>query len=120
MQCQKNIESDLEKAIENDTKTEKVCDILPYAFSQLTVWNKKFIFENIDIIYKTLNGISEEWMLNLISLEDGKSYIIANNERVKKKLERLFDNTFMNDILQLDDVWLRKEIIKKARSENII
>lgn len=120
LECQKNIETNLVNSLENDTKIEKVCEILPQAFSQLTLWNKKFIFENIDIIYKTLNRISEEWMLNLISLEDGKSYIIANNECVKKKLERLFNNTFTNDILQLDNVLLRKEIIKKARSENII
>lgn len=120
LECQNNIEKNLVNSIENDTKTEKICDTLPYAFSQLTVWNKKFIFENIDNIYKTLNKINDEWMLNLISLEDRKSYIIANNECVKKKLERLFNNTFTNDILQLDNVWLRKEIIKKARSENII
>ena len=118
LECQKNIETNLVNSIENDTKIEKICDILPQAFSQLTLWNKKFIFENIDIIYKTLNRISDEWMLNLISLEDGKSYIIANNEHVKKKLERLFNNTFTNDIMQLDSVWLRKEIIKKARSTN--
>lgn len=118
LECQKNIEMNLVNSIENDTKTEKICDTLPYAFSQLTLWNKKVIFENIDIIYKILNGISEEWMLNLISLEDGKSFIIANNECVKKKLERLFNNTFTNDIMQLDSVWLRKEIIKKARSAN--
>lgn len=115
-ECQNNIEKNLVNSIENDTKTEKICDILPYAFSQLTVWNKKFIFENIDIIYKTLNKINEEWMLNLISLEDGKSYIIANNECVKIRLERLFNSTFTNDIMQLDNVWLRKEIIKKARN----
>ena len=118
LECQKNIETNLVNSIENDTKIEKICDILPQAFSQLTLWNKKFIFENIDIIYKTLNRISEEWMLNLISLEDGKSYIIANNECVKIRLERLFNSTFTNDIMQLDNVWLRKEIIKKARNEN--
>ena len=88
LECQKNIETNLVNSLENDTKIEKICEILPQAFSQLTLWNKKFVFENIDIIYKTLNRISEEWMLNLISLEDGKSYIIANNECVKKKLEK--------------------------------
>ena len=118
LECQKNIETNLGNSIENDTKIEKTCDILPQAFSQLTLWNKKFIFENIDIIYKTLNKINEEWMLNLISLEDGKSYIIANNECVKIRLERLFNSTFTNDIMQLDKVWLRKEIIKKAKNEN--
>lgn len=56
------------------------------SLNEITVWNKKFIFENIDIIYKTLNKINEECMLNLISLEDEKSYIIANNECVKIRL----------------------------------
>ena len=55
-------------------------------------------------------------MLNLISLEEGKSYIIANNEIVKRKLERLFNKSFNKDIMELDSVWLRKEIIKKAKN----
>lgn len=114
LECQKSIEKNLEKSIENDTKTEKICAILPYAFSQLTLWNKDFIMKNKSKIYKTLNTINQEWMLNVISLEEGKSYIIANNQSVKGKLEKLFNRTFKSDIMELDNVWLRKEIIRKA------
>lgn len=87
-----------------------------FYISQLTLWNKDFIIKNKEKVYKTIDAISPEWMLNLISLEEGKSYIIANNEIVKRKLERLFNKSFNKDIMELDSVWLRKEIIKKAKN----
>ena len=118
LECQKSIEVNLEKSIENDTKNEKICDILPDTFSQLTLWNKDFILNNKENVYKILDKMSPEWMLNIISLEEGKSYIIANNELVKRNIEKLFEKTFKTDIMELDSVWLRKEIIKKARDIN--
>lgn len=116
LECQQNIERDLRMAIENDTKVEKICDLLPTVFGQLTLWNKEFILANKKIIYETLNHINEEWIMNLISLEDAKSYIIAEDTNVKVGLERLFNKSFEDDILELENVWLRKEIIKKARN----
>ena len=118
LECQKNIEANLEKSIKNDTKNEKTCDILPDTFSQLTLWNKDFILNNKENVYKILDKMSPEWMLNLISLEDGKSYLISNNESVKRNVEQLFEKPFKTDIMELDSVWLRKEIIKKARNIN--
>ncbi len=116
LECQQNIERDLKVAIENDTKVEKICDLLPRVFGQLTLWNKEFIISNKEIVYETLNHIDKEWMMNLISLEDAKSYIIAEDTNVKVGLERLFNKSFEDDILELENVWLRKEIIKKARN----
>ena len=118
LECQKSIEVNLEKSIENDTKNERRCDILPDTFSQLTLWNKDFILNNKENVYKILDKMSPEWMLNVISLEEGKSYIIANNELVKRNIEKLFEKAFKADIMELDSVWLRKEIIKKARNIN--
>ena len=116
LECQQNIERDLKVAIENDTKVEKICDLLPRVFGQLTLWNKEFIISNKEIVYETLHHIDKEWMMNLISLEDAKSYIIAEDTNVKVGLERLFNKSFEDDILELENVWLRKEIIKKARN----
>ena len=118
LECQQNIERDLRMAIENDTKFEKICDLLPTVFGQLTLWNKEFILANKKIIYETLNHINEEWIMNLISLEDAKSYIISEDIKVKAGLERLFNKPFEKDILELENVWLRKEIIKKAKNMN--
>lgn len=46
LECQKGIEDDLIKAIQNDTKLENVNEIRPYVFAQLTVWDKKNILNN--------------------------------------------------------------------------
>ena len=117
LECQSNIENDLKIAIENDTKIEKINQMLPKIFGQLTVWNKEKILDNKKIIYDTLNNIGTEWMMNLICLQDGKSYIIASNLEVQKKLEKLLNGKFQDEIMVLDEVWLRKEIIKKAVME---
>lgn len=115
LECQEIIEKDLKSAIENDMKKlEKTYDILPPFFGQLTVWNKEFVLAKKDILYNTLNNFSDEWMINLICLEDSKSYIISTNKKVQRKIEKLFNKTFKNDTLVLDSVWLRKEIIKRA------
>lgn len=114
LECQLNIENDLKIAIENDTKIEKINQMLPKIFGQLTVWNKEKILDNKKIIYDTLNNIGNEWMMNLIVLQDGKSYIIASNLEVQNNLEKLLNGKFQDDVMELEDVWLRKEIIKKA------
>lgn len=114
LECEETITKDLKKAIKNDTKVEKVSEHLPLVFGQLVVWNKEKILKQEKIIFDTLNSINNEYMLNLISLKDGKSYIVAQDTEVKRKLEKLFESSFENNIMQLENVWLRKEIIKKA------
>ena len=92
LECQQNIERDLRMAIENDTKVEKICDLLPTVFGQLTLWNKEFILSNKKMVYETLNHIDKEWMMNLISLEDAKSYIIAEDTKVQVGLLNILKN----------------------------
>lgn len=114
LECEKEIEENLIGAIENDTKIEKVNEILPYVFGQLVVWDKENILKNKKIIYETLEKFDKEWMMNLICLKEGKSYIISNHKKVKGRMEELMKNKFEKDIMILPDVWLRKEIIKKS------
>lgn len=114
LECQKEIEKDFVKAIENDTKIEKINDILPTVFGQLVVWDKKYILDNEKVLYNTLSNIGEDWMFNLICLKDEKSYIISNDLEIQKKLEKLLNATFKGDIMELQEVWLRKEIIARA------
>lgn len=111
-ECQLQISKDLKLAIENDTKIEKIDSILPPIFSQLTVWEKENILENKQVIYKILNNIGKKWMMNLISLKDGKSYLLVKDIEVQENIEKLFNKKFENEIMELDNVWLRKEIIK--------
>ena len=117
LECQLQINKDLKLAIENDTKTEYVNSRLPPIFSQLTIWDKEEVLRDKDIIYTVLNNIGNKWMLNLICLKDGKSYVIAQDLEVQKNLEKLFNKKFNADIMELDSVWLRKEIMKIAQEE---
>ncbi len=115
LECESQINKDLKLAIENDTKTEYVSSILPPIFSQLTIWDKETVLRNKDILYTVLNHMGNKWMLNLICLKDGKSYLIAEDLKVQKNLEKLFNKKFKADMMELDNVWLRKEIMKIAQ-----
>lgn len=111
-ECQLQITKDLKLAIENDTKIENIDYMLPSIFSQLVIWEKEDILENKQTIYETLDNIGTKWMMNLICLKDGKSYLLAKDIEVKNNIEKLFNKKFDNEILELDNVWLRKEIMK--------
>lgn len=117
LECQLQINKDLKLAIENDTKVEYVSPILPPIFSQLTVWDKEIVLRNKDVLYTVLNNMGDKWMLNLICLKDGKSHLIAQDFEVQKNLEKLFYKTFKLDMMELDNVWLRKEIMKIAQEQ---
>lgn len=114
LECQKEIEKNFVKAIENDTKIEKINDILPTVFGQLVVWDKRYILDNEKLLYDTLSDIGSDWMFNLICLKDEKSYIFSKDVEIKKKLEKLLNSTFEGDIMEMQEVWLRKEIIARA------
>lgn len=114
LECQEDMEENLIQAIQNDTKLEHVNETIPYVFGQLTIWDKKNILENKDMICETLRAFGNEWMMNLICLKDEKSYILSENENVKAKIEKLMGGKFQDNVMVLPEVWLRKEIIKKS------
>lgn len=111
--CEKKILSDLKTAIIHDMKNNNEIN-LPNAFGQLTIFNSKSVLKQIDLVKEVFSKY-DEWMINIISLEDGKSYIITNSDKSKKQLEKLFNKKFINDVMILNKFMLRKEIIKKAR-----
>lgn len=115
-ECQLQIEQNLEETIKNDIKIEKVSERLPKVFGQLTVWNKDFIIANLTKIRQMFNEIDDKWMLNLICLQDEKSYIISDDKNVQTELQKLFGSNFEGLIMPIENVMLRKEIMKKAKS----
>ncbi len=114
LDCQKIIEKDVKKALENDTKIGVVSEKLPSVFSQLTLWNKNKILSNKELIFNTLNQYEDEWILNLICLEEGKSYIIASSYSILQTIQKLLDGKMKEYYFECEEVWLRKEIIKQA------
>ena len=115
IECQNLIEEDLKKAIKNDTKIEQITHILPPVFGQLTVWNEEIILQNKKTIEDTLDSIGTNWIMNVISLQQGKSYVMVSNSSIEKNIEKLLYGKFQNHIMICKEVFLRKEIIKMAR-----
>lgn len=113
--CQSQINNDIISAIEKDIKIEYVSDKLPKVFGQLTIYNIDPILEKQKDIENLFNSINNEWLLNLICIKDGKSYILSSDKQSQKKLSKLLNSKFVNNILTLQKFKLRKEIMKIAR-----
>lgn len=115
--CQQSINEDVVGSVRNDVKIENVSQLLPRVFGQLTIYNKEPIFEKLNEISSLFNDYHEPWLLNIICIKDGKSYIYSSDSIAKNNLELLFDSKFDNDILTLPKFMLRKEIMKMARNK---
>lgn len=115
LECQAAIESDLEAALRSDCKTLKPSPYLPGAFAQLAVWDAQSILEkNSRILTATLRALHEDWVLNLISIGEGKSYFVSDNPLSRKKITKLLGCSFTSSVADAGRVWLRKEIFKEA------
>ncbi len=110
--CEAEITKDFEKAIKDDLKIEKA-GILPEVIGQMIVLNlDNFDQEKMNEFFAAY----PEWMMNVVLLEESKSYIYFGGDGVRQRLEQLFDKKCENDnLLVLDKFLLRKQIMKKAR-----
>ena len=115
LSCQAEVEKDLRRAIENDVKTDKVSGMLPELFGQLLILDEGPILKRREEIAGIMRERGGRWMVNIIGMGDGKSYILAEGEKVQENLERLLGGEFRDGILTLDKFMLRKEIMKRAR-----
>ena len=118
LSCQTAIEQDIKKALVNDMKLEHISECLPRVFGQLLIFDKTFVFEKLEMVKKIFSEYNEAWMLNIISLNDDKSYIFAEPIETRNKLGILLNKKFENGVLVLNKFMLRKEIIKLAREKD--
>ncbi len=110
--CETEIMRDFKKAIQDDLKIEKA-GVLPEVIGQMIVLNlDHFDYGKMKEVFADY----PEWMMNVILLEEGKSYIYFGGDGVGQRLEQLFDKKCESDnLLILDKFLLRKQIMKKAR-----
>ncbi|MNY33968.1 hypothetical protein D3C86_1682710 [compost metagenome] len=59
---------------------------------------------------------SDDWFVNIVSISEGKSYLLSSSEIVQKWAEKILNVHFINGIAQADRLWLRKEIFKQDQS----
>ncbi len=113
-ECQKFIESDLTSSIANDIKIDHISNLLPEVFGQLTIWDASQLLLKKTIIDNIMNTYGNEWILNIISLEDNASYILCSDELDKERIKTLLGCEDKNEYLVIKPAMLRKEIMKKA------
>lgn len=116
-EVQKSIEADLQEALFKDVKTIEDNRYLPSIFAQLCIWNSKQIIERMDEIRKWFNGRWEDWLLNLIDIQNKCGVFVCDNAYYQRKLEGLFDIHFEKGVAILPQPYLRKEILKKTKIE---
>jgi len=114
--CEKSILTDLTSSIRRDTKTNLPCN-MPQTLGQLTVFNHEKIFASKHLIDKSFQD-KDDWALNILSLKDGTSHLFTTSTISKKKLEKLFDRKYDSDVLKLDRLLLRKEIVRLAQEQD--
>jgi len=114
LECQAEVERDLVTAIKNDTKIEKVGSVFPGVIGQLLCWDGEKFLTRAEEISAVLSGIDVRWIMNLISLKDGRSYVLVSDGGAAEEVLRLFDGVQEGDVVVLPEVWLRKEILRRA------
>ena len=113
-ECQKYIEDNLKESIDNDIKIQKVSEYLPNVFGQLTIWDANELLQKRDLINQIMSNNNNNWMLNIISLNNNSSYIMYSSDSIKNKLVELLDCKEQEGVLIKTPAMLRKEIIKKT------
>ncbi len=97
----------LEQVIDASLKIEKVSNLLPEVFGQLIVPQFTEFDEHIlEVVFKNVS----EWIFNLISLDDGKSYLYCSNPKVVKSLLTVLSGAelFRDNCVILQKFLLRK------------
>lgn len=112
--CQDVIMRHVAESLAGDLKTPKF-PTYPRAIAagQLALWDgADFAARFHDEISRTLSAGQPDWLMNVISISEKRSYLVSDVPEVKTWLEGLLGVTFDGDIAAADRMWLRKEMMK--------
>lgn len=118
-ECEDSIFANIQDSLVNDTKTMEFpnlnMDML--LVGQLVIWDAdRALTEYRNSIETTMSDQSEEWLVNIVSIKDGKSFFLTPSSSVKSWLEATVNVKFIDHLAQADRLWLRKEIMKRSIS----
>ncbi|NWB97461.1 DHH family protein [Pseudomonas gingeri] len=113
LECQEAIESDLAGALAADLKQLKPESNLPQVFAQMTVWDAgALIRKHRSTIVHWLAAQGGDWLLNVISIRECKSYFLADPVVSQQKLSRLLPVDWQAGMAVFDRSLQRKELLK--------
>lgn len=116
-ECEASIMVDAVDAVMRD---HKEIDFATYPAArlnvgQLTLWRAASVLDDERVLQAVLAAYDavapNGWFINLISLADRCSYIVATKPEMQQWLSGLLGVTFDGPVAQADRLWLRKEII---------
>lgn len=115
-ECQTIINNSLEKSIGLDAKMVRLPAFSEAVFlAQLVMWDASSIVSSrANDILNILDKQLRPGFMNIVSINNNKSYFIAKNVGIKAWLEQEYEATFRDNIAVMNRAWLRKEIVKKA------
>ncbi len=119
LECQAAIESDLSAALAADLKRMKPESRLPEVFAQMTVWDADALIEkHRSEICRWMGGQGDDWLLNVISISQCKSCLLAEPEVSQQKLSRLLPMEWQAGLAILKPSILRKELLSLGLNAN--
>lgn len=115
--CQASIMQDVAAAIGKDTKHIQFKTFTePMRVGQAAIWSADDVLSDPITLQKAMEDIEPYWFVNIIALNEGRSYFFCQNAAVKVWLEELLDVHFSGDLARAPRMWLRKEIMKEDQS----
>ncbi len=95
----------------------KNINIESIAFGQLVIWDaEKATSEYRSKIEQAMETISNNWFINVVSINEGNSYFICSNDIVGEWATKILDVHFDNGLVKANRLWLRKEVFKQDQS----
>lgn len=112
LECQAAIEADLAVALAADLKRFKPETNLPQVFAQMTVWDAQALIEqHRSTLTRWLASQGNDWLLNIVSICERKSYFLAEPLVSQKKLSDLLQVDCRSGLVVHERSLLRKELL---------
>lgn len=112
-ECQTTIESNLPHAIRNDAKIMSPTQYLPEVFGQLVIWDARQVLKDKkNILIDTMNNLAIDWVLNIVSICERRSYLMAENLISQQKIKAGLGMEFSHGVASYHRLKLRKEWLR--------
>jgi inorganic pyrophosphatase/exopolyphosphatase len=109
-------EEDVQAKICQDTKTIELFGKI-FSFGQIELWDARSLILSEKIANlpprKHQGAFISDWIVNIVSIEEGKSYLYSNSQFLKNVLAEITSATTHDEtFLVTEKLWLRKELLR--------
>ncbi|ALI04447.1 manganese-dependent inorganic pyrophosphatase [Pseudomonas sp. FW306-02-F02-AA] len=119
LECQAAIEADLPVALVADLKIMRPQSNLPQVFAQMAVWNAEaLVQQHRSAMSRWLSAQGDDWILNIISIGEAKSYLLVEPVVSQHKLSRLLQVDCQPGLVVVEPPLLRKELLSMGLALN--